>query len=165
MGRRSKAKLYDLVNRIVYLYEKKHMKIKDIESVLRAEGYDISKSSIHRALKSHQELAEEYKKIAEETKALIETLKDQPATDMVEAINTILATKIFDFVKQIEKLSFDDPLELTQAVSRLSKTLENLQKYREERLEKAMKNIEEEAKRRNIDPEFLNMLKKEIYGS
>ena len=95
MGRRSKAKLYDLVNRIIYLYEKKNMKIKDIESLLRSEGYDISKSSIHRTIKTHKQLALEYKKIAEETKGLIEALKENPATDIMEAIHTILTNKIF----------------------------------------------------------------------
>ena len=59
MGRRSKAKMYDLVNRIIYLYEKEKMKIKDIESLLKSEGYDISKSSIHRTIKTNQELAQQ----------------------------------------------------------------------------------------------------------
>lgn len=164
MAKRSKAKMYDLVNRIIYLYEKEKMKIKDIESILKSEGYDISKSSIHRTIKTHQQLAIEYKKIAEEAKGLIEALKENPATDLMEAVHTILTNKIFDFVRQIEKIDFDDPVELTQAVSRLSKSLESLQKYREERLEKAMQKIEEEATKRNIDPEFMEMLKREIYG-
>ena len=82
----------------------------------------------------------------------------------MEAVHTILTNKIFEFVRQIETIDFDDPTELTQAISRLSKSLESLQKYREERLEKAMRNIEKEAKKRNIDPEFMEMLKREIYG-
>ncbi len=164
MARRSKAKMYDLVNRIIYLYEKEKMKIKDIESLLKSEGYDISKSSIHRTIKTNQELAQQYKKIAEETKGLMEALKENPATDLMEAVHTILTNKIFEFVRQIEKLTFDDPVELTHAISRLSKSLESLQKYREERLQKAMQNIEKEAKKRNIDPEFMQLLRKEIYG-
>ena len=164
MGRRSKAKMYDLVNRIIFLYENEKLNIKEIESLLRSEGYDISKSSIHRTIKTHQELALEYKKIAEETKGLIEALKENPATDLMEAVHTILTNKIFEFVRQIETIDFDDPVELTQAVSRLSKSLESLQKYREERLQKAMENIEKEAQKRNIDPEFLQILRKEIYG-
>ncbi len=165
MPRRSKAKMYDLVNRIIYLYEHKKMSIKEIESLLKSEGYDISKSSIHRTIKTNQELANQYKKIAEETKGLMEALKENPATDLMEAVHTILTNKIFEFVRQIESLAFDDPVELTYAISRLSKSLESLQKYREERLEKAMQNIEKEAQKRNIDPEFIKILKREIYGT
>ncbi len=164
MGRKSKAKMYDLVNRIIHLYEKEKMNIKDIESLLRSEGYDISKSSIHRTIKTHQELAIEYRKIAEETKGLIEALKENPATDLMEAVHTILTNKIFEFVRQIESIDFDDPVELTQAVSRLSKSLESLQKYREERLSKAVEKIEKEGKSKNIPQEFLDMIKREIYG-
>jgi len=163
MAQRSKAKMYDLVNRIIYLYEKEKMKIKDIESLLRSEGYDISKSSIHRTIKSHQELAEEYKKIAEETKSLVEELKKVPASYMMEATLTILANKIFQFVRQIEKLEFDEPDKLVQAMNRLASSIEKMQRYREE-LEAKMKVIEAEATKRNIDPEFMEMLKREIYG-
>ncbi len=162
MGRRSKAKMYDLVNRIIHLYEKEKMKIKDIESLLRSEGYDISKSSIHRTIKTHQELAIEYRRIAEETKGLIEALKENPATDLMEAVHTILTNKIFEFVRQIEAIDFDDPVELTQAVSRLSKSLESLQKYREERLEKVMKKIEEEAEKQGIKEDFKNFVIQEL---
>jgi len=49
MGRRKKAQLYDIIQKIVYLYEKEKRDFKTIESLLRSEGYDISKSSIHRA--------------------------------------------------------------------------------------------------------------------
>lgn len=163
MGRRSKAKMYDLVSRIIYLYEKEKLKIKDIESILRSEGYDISKSSIHRTIKTHQELAEEYRKVAEETKALVEELKKVPASNLMEATLTILANKIFRFVKNIEELEFDEPDKLVQAMNRLAASIEKMQRYREE-LEAKMKVIEAEAQKRNIDPDFMEMLKREIYG-
>ena len=166
MARRSKAKMYDLVNRIIYLYEKEKMKVKDIESLLRSEGYDISKSSIHRTIKTHQQLAEEYKRTAEEVKALIEALKNLPATDMMEAIHAHLTTKLLEFTKQIESLAFDDPVDFVNAVSKLSKSLESLQKYREERLEKLMKKIEEEAKKQGVEEfgKFVIEELKDAYG-
>jgi len=166
MPRRSKAKLYDLVNRIIYLYEKKNMKIKDIESLLKSEGYDISKSSIHRAIKTHQQLAEEYKRAAEEMKALIETIKDLPASDMMEAIHAHLTTKLLEFTKQIESLAFDDPVDFINAVSKLAKSIESLQKYREERVEKLMKKIQEEAKKQGVEEfgQFVIQELKDAYG-
>ncbi len=164
MPRRKKAQLYDLINRIVYLYETEKKPFKEIESILKAEGYDISKSAIHRAYKSYTETAEEFKKIYEETKALIDTLKENPATDVMEGIATILANRLFKFVKDIEAMDFETPEELILAVQRLSKTLSDLQKVREERLKQAAERIEQEAKRRNIDPEFIEMVRREIYG-
>jgi hypothetical protein len=162
--RRSKAKLYDLVERIIYLYENEKMTIRDIEALLRAEGYDISKSSIHRTIKSYTELAEEYKRTAEETKALIEALRDQPASYQMEAILTMLVSKVFNFVRSIEELEFEDPHELVLALNRLASSVEKMQRYREE-LEAKMAKVELEAKKRNIDKEFIEYVRKEIFGA
>jgi hypothetical protein len=162
--RRSKAKLYDLVERIIYLYENEKMTIRDIEALLRAEGYDISKSSIHRTIKSYTELAEEYKRTAEETKALIEALRDQPASYQMEAILTMLVSKVFNFVRSIEELEFENPHELVLALNRLASSVEKMQRYREE-LEAKMAKVELEAKKRNIDKEFIEYIRKEIFGA
>jgi len=162
--RRPKAKLYDLVERIVYLYEKEKMAIKDIESLLRSEGYDISKSSIHRTLKSYAQLAEEYKKTAEETKALIQELRNQPASYQMEAILTMLVSKVFNFVRSIENLEFENPQELVTALNRLAGSIEKMQRYREE-LETKLAKVEVEAKKRNIDREFIEYVKKEVFGT
>jgi hypothetical protein len=162
--RRSKAKLYDLVERIIYLYENEKMTIRDIEALLRSEGYDISKSSIHRTIKSYTELAEEYKRTAEETKALIEALRDQPASYQMEAILTMLVSKVFNFVRSIEELEFENPHELVLALNRLASSVEKMQRYREE-LEAKMAKVELEAKKRNIDKEFIEYIRKEIFGA
>jgi hypothetical protein len=162
--RRSKAKLYDLVERIIYLYEKEKMTIRDIEALLRSEGYDISKSSIHRTIKSYTELAEEYKRTAEETKALIEALREQPASYQMEAILTMLVSKVFNFVRSIEELEFKEPHELVLALNRLASSVEKMQRYREE-LEAKMAKVESEAKKRNIDNEFIEYIRKEIFGA
>jgi len=162
--RRSKAKLYDLVERIIYLYENEKMTIRDIEALLRSEGYDISKSSIHRTIKSYTELAEEYKRTAEETKALIEALRKQPASYQMEAILTMLVSKVFNFVRSIEELEFEDPHELVLALNRLASSVEKMQRYREE-LEAKMAKVELEAKKRNIDKEFIEYVRKEIFGA
>jgi len=164
MPKRKKAQLYDLINRIVYLYETEKKSFKEIESILRAEGYDISKSAIHRAYKSYAETAEEFKKIYEETKALIDTLKENPATDVMEGIATILANRLFKFVKDIEAMDFETPEELILAVQRLSKTLSDLQKIREEREKKALEVLEKGAEEGKVDAEIIKKIR-EIYGA
>jgi len=164
MPRRKKAQLYDLINRIVYLYETEKKSFKEIESILRAEGYDISKSAIHRAYKSYAETAEEFKKIYEETKALIDTLKENPATDVVEGISVILANRLFKFVKDIESMEFETPEELILSVQRLAKTLSDLQKVREEREKKALEVLEKGAEEGKVDEEIIQKIR-EIYGA
>ena len=164
MPRRKKAQLYDLISRIVYLYEEKKLSFKEIESILRAEGYDISKSAIHRAYKSYAETAEEFKKIYEETKALIDTLKENPATDVVEGISVILANRLFKFVKDIESMEFETPEELILSVQRLAKTLSDLQKVREEREKKALEVLEKGAEEGKVDEEIIQKIR-EIYGA
>ena len=163
MPPRSKAKMYDLVQRIVYMYDVEKKGVREIESILRSEGYDISKSSIHRTIKSYTELAEEYKKTAEETKALIEELRKTPASYTMEAILTLLTNKIFQFVRNIENMEFEEPDKLVMAMNRLSSSIEKIQRYREE-IESKVRKIEAEAEKRNIDKGFIEMLKKELYG-
>ena len=164
MPRRKKAQLLDLIAYIVHLYEKKGKSFREIESILRSEGYDISKSAIHRAYKSYAETAKEFKKIYEETKALIDTLKENPATDIMEGVATILANRLFKFVKDIEAMDFETPEELILAVQRLSKTLSDLQKVREEREKKALEVLEKGAQEGKVDAEIIEKIR-QIYGA
>jgi SHS2 domain-containing protein len=164
MPRRKKAQLYDLINRIIYLHEKEGKGFREIEAILKAEGYDISKSAIHRAYKSYAESAEEFKKVYEETKAFIETLKENPATDVMEGIATILANRLFKFVKDIESIDFETPEELILSVQRLAKTLSDLQKVREEREKKAMEILQQGVEEGKVDEEIIEKIKA-IYGA
>ncbi len=161
MGRRSKADLYNLIDRIVYMYHEEKKDIRTIANILKAEGYKISKSSIHRTLKSYAEAAEEYKKIYEEAKVLVETLKDNPASDVMEGITKILANRLFKFVKDIEAFEFDDPHELIHSVQRLAQAIEKLEKYRAEKI----KQIIETAKKETTSKEDIIKLLQEVYGA
>ena len=160
MPRRKKAELYDLIQRIIHMHEVEKKDFKTIASLLRAEGYDISKSAVHRAYRSYAEAAEEFKKIYEETKALIETLKDNPSTDVIEGTIAIVANRIFTFVKDIEAIDFTDPHELVSAIQKLANSAEKLQRYREERLKE---NIKEAKKPETTKEEIIKRLE-ELYG-
>jgi len=164
MPRRSKATLNDLITRIVHLYEREKLTFRQIESVLKAEGYAISKSAIHRAYKTYAQAAEDYRKIYEETKALIDTLKENPATDVIESISVILANRLFKFVKDIEAMDFDDPQELISSVQKLAKTVSDLQKVREEREKKTLEVLEKGAEEGKVDEEIIQKIR-EIYGA
>lgn len=160
MPRRKKAELYDLIQRIIHMHEVEKKDFKTIASILRSEGYDISKSAVHRAYRSYAEAAEEFKKIYEETKALIETLKDNPSTDVIEETIAIVANRIFTFVKDIEAIDFTDPHELVSAIQKLANSAEKLQRYREERLKEIIK----EAKKPETTKEEIIKRLEELYG-
>ncbi len=119
MSRRSKVDMFGLVERVLGLYEKGKT-IRDIETILRSEGYDISRESIRRKVKSSKEIAQIYKKSLDEAKILLETVKDNPNTDVVEVTNSLLAHKLFEFAKSVDELNFKDPGAFVAAVRQLS---------------------------------------------
>ena len=71
---------------------------------------------------------------------------------------------MLDFVKDINFMEFEEPSELIKAVKDLTQMSKSLEEYISAKLQKAVEKIEEEGKRRNIDPEFLRLIKEEIYG-
>lgn len=159
--RRSKADLYKIIDRIVYMYHEEKRDIRTIANILQTEGYDISKSSIHRAIKSYSDAAKEFQEIYEEAKVLVETLKEKQASDVMEGITKILANRLFRFVKDIDMLDFERPEDLVGSVEKLAKAIERLEKYRTEKV----KEIIDKAKKENISKDdILNMLKG-VYGA
>ncbi len=161
MGRRAKADLYNLIDRIIHMYHEEKKDIRTIASILKAEGYDISKSSIHRTLKNYADAAKEFQEIYEETRALIETLKEKPASDVVEGLMKIVVNRVFRFAKDIESMEFDDAYEFISAVEKLAKTIEKLEKYKTEKT----KQILEKAEKESLSKEELLKMLREVYGA
>lgn len=124
MGARSKVDLLGLLDRIIKLHtgeeDGNKYTISDIEAKLREEGYDISRESIRRKLKSSREVATVYQKSLEEAKILLDAVRNNPNTDVVEVTNSLLAHRLFEFAKSIEELDFKDPNEFVWAVNKLS---------------------------------------------
>jgi hypothetical protein len=120
MSRRSKVDLYGLLDRVIYLYEQEKRSIAEIEQILRAEGYDISRESIRRKIKSSREIAEVYRKSLEEAKVLIDAVRSNPNTDVIEVTSSLLAHKLFEFSKTVEELDFQSAEEFIKAVQRLA---------------------------------------------
>ncbi len=119
MGKRSKVDLYGLLERVLSLYNEGKT-IKEIEEILRAEGYDISRESIRRKIKSSKDIAELYRKSMEEARVLVDAVRENPNTDVIEVTASLLAHHIMEFAKQIDEIQFDDPLRFTEAVRKLA---------------------------------------------
>ncbi len=130
MAKRSKADLAGVVERIIGMYEDEKLTIKDIEKVLREEGIDISRESIRRTIKSTKSVANTYRKAAEEARVLIDAVRDNPNTDVVELTTSLLTKHVFDFVQSIDDLDFEDPNELILAINRLSSAQVRISKQR-----------------------------------
>ncbi len=121
MAPRTKAELLDLVTRIVSMYEEDKMTLQEIETQLRSEGYDISRESIRRTVKSNKAIARELMKTREETAMLINAIRDNPATDTNEATLDYLIGKVFQYTKTIESVEFADLPELAKFVKDMTR--------------------------------------------
>ena len=164
MPRRKKATLQDLITRIVHLYEDDKKTFKEIEAILRAEGYNISKSAIHRAYRDYKEFAQKYNEWWDKIETVVKMTQDKPTTFMLSAVVSTLTQHVMDFVKDIDFMEFEDPGDLIRAVKQLTEMAKSLEEYIGEKLKKAVEKIEEEGKKKKIPPEFLEMIKREIYG-
>ena len=130
MGRRSKVDLYGLVDRVVDLYHNQKKTQKEIEKILRDEGYDISRESIRVSLKNYAEVAENYLRAVEESKALVQAIKDNPNTDMVEAVSALMTRQIFEFMKSVDGLQFEDSEALARAINNMASAQVRISKYK-----------------------------------
>jgi len=120
MGRRSKADLLDLVDRILELYTRDHRTIKEIAKQLQDEGIDISREAVRRSLKSSREIAADLVKTTEEARVMIDVVRNNPNTDIAEAVTTRFAGLLLRESQNIDALEFDDPSEAILAAGRLA---------------------------------------------
>ena len=164
MPRRKKAELYDLIQRIIHMHEVEKKDFKTIASILRSEGYDISKSAIHRAYRDYKEFAKKYNEWWDKIEAVVKMTQDKPTSFMLSAVVSVLTQHVMDFVKDIDFMEFEDPNDLIRAVKDLTQMAKSLEEYIGERLKRAVEKIEEEGRKKGIDPEFLRRIKEEIYG-
>lgn len=120
MASRSKVDLFGLLGRIVEMYEREKMTATDIALTLQGEGYDISRCAISRSLKKSEEVAVNFKRALDESRMLLEEIKDNPGTDILELTHQMLAQKLSEYVRDIDNLDFEDPTKLFNAVASIS---------------------------------------------
>jgi len=72
MGRRSKAELLDLVQRIVDMHDRDKLTFEQIADKLQEDGHDISRESARRCYAQAERKAEKYKLAAESAKSIID---------------------------------------------------------------------------------------------
>lgn len=120
MGRRSKADLFDLVDRILELYTRDKLTIREIADQLQGEGFDISREAVRRSLKDSKEIAADMRTSIEEARVMMDAVKDNPNTDLAEAMVTRFSGLLFRESQAIDSLDFVDPGDAILAAGRLA---------------------------------------------
>jgi replicative DNA helicase len=130
MGRRAKSELLDLTERIIQLYTQDHKTLVEIEAILRGEGIDISREAIRRSVKGSKEVAREFQESIAEAKILLDTVRENPNTDVIEATTALLSRRLFEYMKSVEEISFEDTGELATAINRIAQSQTQIAKLR-----------------------------------
>jgi len=120
VGRRAKADLMDLVDRILELYTRDKLTIEEIAEKLRGEGFDISREAIRRSLKSSKDLAKDLNNTIAEARVMIDAVRANPNTDIAEAVVTRFGGLLLRESQQIDALEFEDPGKAILAAGRLA---------------------------------------------
>lgn len=129
MGRKSKASqhngLQELIidkwdggkKTIVFVTE-------EVNTYLKENGYKVtlSRESIRRVVKSHEEAVSDTKKSIEAAKAMAEILRDCPGTEASEAMLMQISSLIAKDMRSIDSLEFDDPVSLVQSAARIAES-------------------------------------------
>ncbi|TQF71783.1 phage protein Gp27 family protein [Pseudoalteromonas luteoviolacea] len=132
MPPRPKLEMLGILERVIKMYTEDKMEIRTIETILNAEGYDVSKSAIQRSLKSYEEVAAQHQLVLEEAKLLMDKVKNTPNTDIFEAVQSIMAGKMLGFAKSLDDLDFSNPEKFIASLADLSRAQVNIGRLRME---------------------------------
>lgn len=120
MGRRSKADLYDVVDRILELYTRDKLTIREISEQLKDEGFDMSREAVRRSLKTSKEIAADLTKSIEEARVMMDVVRANPNTDIAEAVVTRLGGLLLRDTQAVDELEFEDASAMILGASRLA---------------------------------------------
>lgn len=118
---RSKIELQGLVERVLHMYSTEKLSLNEITAILKTEGFDISRAGIHRSIKSAQQSADDLSRAAAEAQVLLDRVRDNPGTDLMEVALQLLASKMMATVQNVDSLDFDDPGDLIESLSSLAR--------------------------------------------
>lgn len=130
MGRRGKTESLGTGERILHLYNVEHRTIEEIAAIFEAEEIPQGRESIRRFVRSSKEAAADFQAAVAEAKILIDTVRENPNTDVIEATTALLSRKLFEHTKSIEDLGEMDITELSNAISKTAIAQEKLSRLR-----------------------------------
>ena len=167
MGRRSKAEMLDLVERIVRMHDEEKLTFEAIADKLQGEDYDISRESARRSYNNAAAKAEKYKLAAANAKAIIDASKGTN-TDLAEAANSVLTNLFYERVMQMDGMEFKSDSEMLKAMAPVMHNQVELAQARltwQNGVEKTKAAIYDElAKQLGENPGLLSQLQQAIAG-
>jgi flavorubredoxin len=134
---------------------------------LQQQGFDISRSSLHRYGQDFAERLAAISMATEQARAVAEAASDD-GNAMNEALIRLVQTKAFDALIATE--SAESLPKMGVMIAKLSKASVDQKKWAAETRKKAaaaVKNIEEKTAtvgKKSLDPETLRIIREEIYG-
>ncbi|MGT3827049.1 phage protein Gp27 family protein [Enterobacter kobei] len=134
MGRRSKIDMFGLVERVLGLYQRDKKTIREIASILKKDGFDVSGAAIHRTLKSNEETALKMRKAAEEAQVLLAEVRNNPGTDIVEVCQQMMANHLLEYIRDIDSadITFKSTSDMMKALTNISYAQANTGRLRME---------------------------------
>jgi len=162
------SEVRDAVNALLV----KGVTIEEVTAFLVEKGVEIGKSSVGRYSKNFAENLKRLREAREQAKAIVEELKDRPATEQQEAANQLATQLIFDNLLQAkDKIAEADVTGLIFAVASLEKSAVmreraklSFRKAAEDAAKKVSDGIAEVGKARGIDEATIREIQAKAFG-
>lgn len=140
-----------------------------ITGYLNEMGTKVSLSSVGRYGQKFMSRMETLRLAREQAKIVVESAKDDPALELVEAANQMAVQVILERLIDMEDIKEAKSTDVMKALALLERSATNRERLKLEakrKADEAVKTIEAAATagRRNLDPDTLAFIKEQIYG-
>lgn len=143
---------------------------REIADWLRQMGHPVSKSSVGRYGKDFLARLERLRIVREQARAIVEDNADRPATELNEAASALASQLITEALLAANEAGNGLDKKVTEAIKALALlersavARERLKLEYRQKAETAVKQIEQTAQKKGLDPETLAIIKEQIYG-
>lgn len=124
--RRKHYKVHDLPKEIVETVNRKlgdGKTYQEIADYLESMGHEMSVMSVHRYAKNWSAVTEQVIQAREQAAVLVQTLKENPNSDLAEAAEQVLLTKLSDIlIAGFDDEVKSDPIKLASALAQLQQS-------------------------------------------
>ena len=163
------AKLPDEIRAAVDRQIMAGVEYQEIADFINTMGTQVSRSSVNRYGQKFMAKMETLRLVREQAKLVVESAKDGPALEMVEAANQMAVQVILERLIEMDDLKEAKSTDVMKALALLERSATNRERLKLEtkrKADEAVKTIEAAATagRRNLDAETLAFIKEQIYG-
>jgi hypothetical protein len=155
------------------MYYSQGLRQQEIADALAAQGYQVSKAAVGRAIKSHPKRIKEIRKKQDWAEAITETKKNTARLDIAGAGLQIVAAQLLEEVSNIDDSDFETmPMEekvilltrVTRAIGLASNVELNFDRGRKQGIIESRKKIEVAAKELGVSDEVISKIRAKIIG-